>query len=592
MDKYARQRGLVIQDVLADAEIAIHGTGPPLPYLLQCLALAGAASRHGKIRLHLADRPVAEADLAGQFLLTPDDLGESLADAFCGRIGLLADSVDIGPASGPASGLSIAVPTAAEITAVKASGTPIAAWGQPLSTSVYVGPSPLPLSADPARTTLAASLAAVCGGLLAQVVLGQLGSVVTGPTVLTSWFEEHLWLTYPGIGIAARSAIDGGVPWPALIGVLERVSAAAAPRFRVLVDGLPATPEPRVTTVLNDDAVVVAVQRARLAASAAVIRPDRAPVPPVEPLLWSPVAGPVLAGGAVAGDGDWPAQAPPPAAVVVCGAGALGSWATAVLAASRIPGLELCVVDMDDEVEAHNLNRQVLFGDADVGAPKAELAVRRLTEIDPGLQARALAVQVTPGLARELVRDEQPVMVVGLTREVDRYRAAIATLRQQLDTATAVLSCPDNHQTRWSLNLLTESLGIPLIDGAIDGFVGRLHVCDSADDGQCLVCWLGTSIANDAKRHSCTDLVGDEPVAAIVTAAAVIGAAQAAALIACLSVPGNRMMRYHAFEGTDTPLLAGHRGGDRDPAECPEHLLGQAAPARRPPVQSSAEGPG
>lgn len=589
MDKYARQRGLVIQDVLADAEIAVHGTGPALPYLLQCLVLAGVATRHGRIRLHFGDRPVTEADIAGQFLLTPDDIGESLADAFAGRIGLLDDSVDISLASGPSSKLSVAVPTTAEIAAIEASGTPVAAWGQPLGTSVYVGPSPLRLPADPVRTALSAPLAAVCGGLLAQVVLCQLGAIVAGPTVLTSWFEEHLWLTHPGLGTAARSAIAAGTPWPALTGLLERISATAAERFRVLVDGLPASPEPRVTTVLSDDAVVVAVRRERLAAPAAVIRPDRAPVPPVEPLLWSPVEGPVLHDGAVAGDGEWPAVTVPQPSVVVCGAGALGSWATAVLAASRIPGLKLCVVDMDDAVEVHNLNRQVLFGGADIGLPKAGLAVQRLKAIDPGLEAEALQVQITPALARELAHEEEsPVILVGVTPELDGYRAAVATLRQQLDSATAVLSCPDNHQTRWSLNVLTESLGVPLIDGAIAGFSGRLHVCDPGDNGQCLVCWLGTLIANDAKRHSCTDLVGDEPVAAIVTSAAVIGAAQAGALIARLSSPSQPMRRYHDFEGARA-LLTGYRGGDRDPAECPEHLLGPAA-ATRSPAHSTSEG--
>jgi molybdopterin/thiamine biosynthesis adenylyltransferase len=590
MDKFARQRGLVIQDVLADAEIAIHGTGPALPYLLQCLVLAGVASRHGRIRLHLADRPVTEVDISTQFLLTPDDIGESLAAAFAGRIGLLDDSVDIGLASGPVSGLSIAVPAAGEISAIQASGTPVAAWGQPLGTSVYVGPSPLRLPADPVRTALSASLAAVCGGLLAQVVLCQLGSIVSGPTVLTSWFEEHLWLTHPGLGTAARSVIAGGTPWPALTGLLERVSAAGSERFRVLVDSLPASPEPRVAAVLGDDAVVVAVRREDLAASSAVIRPERAPVPPVESLLWSPLEGPELRDGTVVGDGEWLAAALPPPSVVVCGAGALGSWATAVLAASRIPGLKLCVVDMDDAVEAHNLNRQVLFGGADIGVPKAGLAVQRLTAIDPGIEAQALQIQFTPVLARELARDEgPPVMVLGLTPEIDGYRAAVAALRDQLDHATAVLSCPDNHQTRWSLNLLTESLGIPLIDGAIAGFSGRLHVCDPGDDGQCLVCWLGTSIANDAKRHSCTDLVGDEPVAAIVTSAAVIGAAQAAALLARLSGPGQRMRRYHDFEGARA-LLTGYRGGDRDPVECPEHLLGATAIVRRRPAHSASEG--
>jgi molybdopterin/thiamine biosynthesis adenylyltransferase len=572
MDKHARQRGLVLQDVLGDAEITIYGTGPALPYLLQCLVMAGVGVRHGRIWLHLADRPVTEDDLAGQFLLTPEDHGQSLTAALLFRVSQIDEAMSIGLATDPAGGLSIAVPTAAEVAGIEACCGRVTAWGQVLSTGVYIGPEPLRLAAEPARTALLAALAAVCGGLLAQAVIRQLGAIVAGPAVLDSWFEEHLWITHPGIGSAARTAIAEGQPWPALHGVLNRISVQTAERFEVLLDGRPASPDPRVTTIIDDDAVVVAVRRPGLAAVPAVVRPGRSAVPAMEPLLWSPVEGPTLDAGVVTGDGDWQASALPAASVIVCGAGALGSWATAVLAASRIPGLKICVVDMDDSIETHNLNRQVLFGGADVGAPKARRTVERLTAIDPGLEAWALQMAVTPAVARELAGRERPQLVAGVTAELAGYRAAVADLGAALKTATAVLSCPDNHQTRWSLNVLAESLGIPLIDGAIAGFLGRLHVCDPGDRGQCLVCWLGTSIANDARRHSCTDLVGDEPIPAIVTAAAVIGAAQAAALIAHLSGAGQRISRYHAFDGTGIMLTA-YRGGNRVPGECPAHLL-------------------
>jgi molybdopterin/thiamine biosynthesis adenylyltransferase len=590
MDKYARQRGLVLQDVLADAEVALHGTGPALPYLLQCLVLAGVATRHGRIRLHLPNRPVTEADLVGQFLLTPADLGGSLTDALLFRVSQLDDAIDISAASGPATGLSIAVPTAAEVAGLEAGGAPIAVWGQVLATSVYVGPEPLRRPAEPPMTALRGALAGVCGGLLAQAAFRQLGAIIAGPTVLDSWFEEHLWIAQPGIGAAASAAIAAGNPWPALHGVLDRISSQTAQRFQVLLDGRPAVPDPRITTVVNDDAVVVAVRRAGLAAVPAVVRPARATVPAVDALLWSPVEGAVLDAGAVAGDDGWMPSELPEASVVVCGAGALGSWATAVLAASRIGGLKICVVDMDDSIETHNLNRQVLFGDADVGAPKARRAVERLHEIDPDLNARALQLAITPTVARELVgRQGPPLIIADVTQELAAYRASVAALDQALRSATAVLSCPDNHQARWSLNVLTETLGIPLIDGAIQGFLGRLHVCDPGDQSQCLVCWLGTAIASDATRHSCTDLVGDEPMPAIVTAAAVIGSAQAAMLIAYLSGTGRRLNRYHGFDGTDTMLTA-YRGGDRHSGECPAHLLGQLADPRSTVVSAGGGG--
>jgi molybdopterin/thiamine biosynthesis adenylyltransferase len=135
-----------------------------------------------------------------------------------------------------------------------------------------------------------------------------------------------------------------------------------------------------------------------------------------------------------------------------------------------------------------------------------------------------------------------------------------------------VLSCPDNHQTRWSLNVITEKLGIPLVNGAMEGFVGRVHVCDPSDRGCCLVCWLGTLIAKDIKREQCTGLWENAPVPSIVTSAAIIGASQAAALIAVLAGAGDRAQRFHVFNGM-AGTLEGYRAPNRDPEECPSHLF-------------------
>jgi adenylyltransferase/sulfurtransferase len=449
---------------------------------------------------------------------------------------------------------------------------------------VYVGPRPLelaqPVTGDPPANVLSAALAAVCGGLLAQAALGQLGAIITGPSVLTSWIEEHLWVAWPGIGAHARSVISEGVPWPALGGILERMSPGVAQRFGVLVAGQPA--EPLVTTVVDDDAVVVMVRRDAACAERAAVRPVRADPPAVEPLLWSPLDGPSLEGARVTGDGIEVPDGLPPSAVVVCGAGALGSWASAVLAASRIADLGLCVVDMDNTIETHNLNRQVLFSEADVGLPKAARAAQRLAAIDPGLSVHALQVMIAPGSIDELTADDPAgldgyeIVDLALKRERSGYQASLEALAGALREADAILSCPDNHQTRWTLNVISERLGIALVNGAVEGFTGRVHVCDPADHAQCLVCWLGWSIADDPRRLSCTDRVGTAPVAAVVTSAAVVGAAQAAALIADLAGLGQKVRRYHVFEG-GAGTLAGYRGADRDPAECPAHLVPFAA---------------
>ncbi len=66
--------------------------------------------------------------------------------------------------------------------------------------------------------------------------------------------------------------------------------------------------------------------------------------------------------------------------VVVVGAGGLGGLVLQSLAAAGVGRLEVFDPDV---VEQTNLNRQVIYGPADLGAPKVEAAARRLEELNP-----------------------------------------------------------------------------------------------------------------------------------------------------------------------------------------------------------------
>jgi molybdopterin/thiamine biosynthesis adenylyltransferase len=71
--------------------------------------------------------------------------------------------------------------------------------------------------------------------------------------------------------------------------------------------------------------------------------------------------------------------------VAVIGLGGLGGPAARGLAAA---GLPLSLFD-GDVIEVHNLPRQTLFGDRDVGLPKASAAARRLRELFPAAEVEA-----------------------------------------------------------------------------------------------------------------------------------------------------------------------------------------------------------
>ena len=71
------------------------------------------------------------------------------------------------------------------------------------------------------------------------------------------------------------------------------------------------------------------------------------------------------------------------ARVVLLGVGGLGTWAAYALASTGIGRLD--IFDGDD-VEISNLNRQILFGESDLGRPKAIVAAESLARFNPHMK--------------------------------------------------------------------------------------------------------------------------------------------------------------------------------------------------------------
>ena len=144
------------------------------------------------------------------------------------------------------------------------------------------------------------------------------------------------------------------------------------------------------------------------------------------------------------------------AARVLCvGAGGLGSPAAIYLTAAGVGTLGL--VDFDT-VDFSNLQRQILFGTADVGRPKLDAAADRLSALNPGVHIIKHETPLTSANALEILRD--------------------------YDT---VLDGTDNFPTRYLVNDACVLLGKPNVYGSIFRFDGQVSVFASAG-GPCYRC--------------------------------------------------------------------------------------------------------
>ncbi len=137
-------------------------------------------------------------------------------------------------------------------------------------------------------------------------------------------------------------------------------------------------------------------------------------------------------------------QALKAARVLLVGAGGLGSPAALYMAAAGVG--RIAIVD-PDTVALSNLQRQVLYGSADVGRPKTEAAGERLSALNPhiGLTLQPVALGADNAVA--------------LMADVD-----------------LVLDGTDDFAVRFAVNDACLAAGKPLISGAIGRWTGQVGV--------------------------------------------------------------------------------------------------------------------
>jgi molybdopterin/thiamine biosynthesis adenylyltransferase len=144
---------------------------------------------------------------------------------------------------------------------------------------------------------------------------------------------------------------------------------------------------------------------------------------------------------------------------VVVGAGGLGC--PALLGLVEAGARQLTIVD-DDEVDASNLQRQVLFDTADVGARKTDAARWSL-----GRRSRA------------------PLTVETVTRRLDPDdREGLAALvggcggRDDLTEPACVLECSDDPRLKFAVHDACFAAGVPVVVAGVIGWRGQVMAVD------------------------------------------------------------------------------------------------------------------
>ncbi len=183
------------------------------------------------------------------------------------------------------------------------------------------------------------------------------------------------------------------------------------------------------------------------------------------------------------------------AKILVVGAGALGNEVLKNLALMNVGSV--IIVDFD-KIEYSNLSRSVLYREADCGAYKAEIAAKRIQEINPSVQ-----VQIIKG---DIMLD----VGLGVFRRVD-----------------VVIGCLDNRLARLYINRHCHKVDKTWIDGAIEALSGQL--CVYKPGISCYECQLSQNewssidyrlgCADVAQRYASVGKIPTTPISSSIIAA-------------------------------------------------------------------------
>lgn len=210
-------------------------------------------------------------------------------------------------------------------------------------------------------------------------------------------------------------------------------------------------------------------------------------------------------------------QALKAAKVAIVGAGGLGAPASLYLAAAGVGVITLIDPDL---VDLSNLQRQVLYAEADLGRPKVEAAAARLNGLNAHVTLKPIQTALTRSNAEALLGGHD-----------------------------LILDGTDDFATRFAVNDACVHLGLPLVSGAIGRWTGQVGVFAARPCYRCLV----PDIPPDAETCSAMGVIG--------ALAGVIGSMMALETIKVITGAGDplsgRLLIYDALSAQTRTVQIG-----------------------------------
>jgi len=200
------------------------------------------------------------------------------------------------------------------------------------------------------------------------------------------------------------------------------------------------------------------------------------------------------------------------ASALLIGVGGIGCAAASYLVSSGVGHIALNDFDTVDET---NLGRQILFGPGDLNESKADVAVRKLTVLNPDIRVTSI-----------------------------RNRLDAAAMAQAVEEVDVVLDGSDNFATRFLVNDACVSVGRCLISGAAIRLEGQVAVFGPKyDTSPCYRCLYEEA---DESLENCA---GNGVLAAVPGVIGTLMAVEALKHLAGIDSPRGVLQLYDAGNG-------------------------------------------